>query len=618
MANLLVDERDARFTLYEQLRVQDLCGTDKYAEFSTEIFNMALEAAQKLAENELWPINADGDRIGVKLDRGQVRVPQSFHRMYQLYCEGGWQGVSIDQEHGGQGLPISVCCAALEMFCAANLGFMGYPGLTIGAARVIQVFGSEEQRSTYMEHMVSGQWAGTMCLTEPQAGSDVGALRTKARKNADGAYSIAGSKIFITGGDHDLTENIVHLVLARIEGAAPGAKGISIFIVPKKRIQDGVLVDNDVTTVAVESKLGLHGSATCALNFGEQDNCVGYLVGEENAGMAIMFQMMNEARLAVGLQGLALASGSYMQSLKYAVERLQGPHFSAMKDPQAPKVAIIDHPDVRRMLMWMKCMTEGMRSLLYFAGHCEDLAATASNREEAEKSHRMVEFLIPVCKAWSSDVGFRVTELGVQIHGGYGYCSEYPMEQFLRDVKITSIYEGTNGIQALDLVGRKLRIGQGALFQEFMGRTGEMIEKARLSPRLGTVTDLLEEARSQLMEVTTHFAQKAMSGDPLTAVLYATPYLELVGDVAVGYMLLWQADVADGRLQEIFEQARADTAEKRNEVIGNDLDAAFYRGKVASAEFFANTVLSLAKGKARAIMNGGCEIMELPKEAFVR
>jgi alkylation response protein AidB-like acyl-CoA dehydrogenase len=501
---------------------------------------------------------------------------------------------------------------------AANLGFMSYPGLTLGAARVIQVFGTEEQQAKYMDKMVSGDWAGTMCLTEPQAGSDVGALRTKARKNPDGTYSISGSKIFITGGDHDLTENIVHLVLARVEGASPGTKGISIFVVPKKRIQEGILVENDVTTVAVESKLGLHGSATCALNFGEQDHCIGYLLGEENAGMAIMFHMMNEARLAVGLQGLALASGSYMQSLKYAVERVQGPHFSAMKDPEAPKVPIIDHPDVRRMLMWMKCMTEGMRGLLYLAGHCEDLAATTADEQEAQKYRRMVDFLIPVCKAWSSDVGFRVTELGVQIHGGYGYCSEYPMEQFLRDVKITSIYEGTNGIQALDLVGRKLRLNQGALFQEFMSRTGEMIERARRNPRLRAVTDLFDEARSQLMEVTVQFAQKAISGDTLVPILYATPYLELVGDVAVGYVLLWQADVADQRLQDIFEQAHADTSDKRKDLIGTDREAAFYRGKTASAEFFANTVLSLAKGKAGAIMNGGCAIMELPKECLVR
>ncbi len=269
---------------------------------------MVLDAAQKLAENELWPTNAVGDKTGVRLEDGQVRVPNSFHKAYEHYCEGGWTGLSVDPEYDGQGFPISVSCAAIEMFVAGNLGLMGIPGLTSGAAHVIQKFGSQEQQTTYMTKMYSGEWGGTMCLTEPQAGSDVGALRTKASRKPDGTYSIVGSKIFITCGDHDLTENIVHLVLARIEGAPAGTKGISIFIVPKKRLENGSLVDNDVTTAGIEKKMGLHGSPTCALNFGEKDSCIGYLVGQENAGMPIMFQMMNEARLYVGLQGLALAS----------------------------------------------------------------------------------------------------------------------------------------------------------------------------------------------------------------------------------------------------------------------------------------------------------------------
>ncbi len=618
MANLLVDERDMKFVLYEQLKIQDLCSTDKFSEFSLETFEMVLDAAQKLAENELWPCNADGDKIGVRLEGGQAHVPESFHKAYQYYCKGGWMGLSVDPKYDGQGFPISIAVAAVELFVAGNLGFMGCPGLTAGAARVIQEFGSEEQQATYMEKMFAGEWGGTMCLTEPHAGSDVGALRTRAVRNPDGSYSIAGNKIFITCGDQDLTENIVHLVLARVEGAPAGTRGISIFIVPKRRLENGTLVDNDVTTAGVEKKMGLHGSPTCALNFGEKDNCIGYLIGQENSGISIMFQMMNEARLGVAIQGLAQASGAYMHSLRYSQDRVQGPHFATMKDPLAPKVQIIEHPDVRRMLMWMKSVTEGMRALIYFVGYCEDVATSTQDEVEEAKCKGLIDLLIPVGKAWSTDVGFRVTEMAVQIHGGYGYCSEYPIEQFLRDVKITSIYEGTNGIQALDLVGRKLAVNQGALFRNFMDMAEEMSAKSRSNTRLKRIVDLFDEAKSQLLDTTVYFATKAMSGEAKIPVLFATPYLELFGDVTIGYMLLWQAQIADERLEELYTRAGADTAEKKKQLLISSKEPAFYRGKIASAEFFSNSVLSLARGKAKAIMAEELSAIEIPKECLIR
>ncbi len=618
MADILVDERDVKFVLYEQLNVEELCRSEKFSEYSRETFDMVIDAAQKLAENQLWPINADGDRLGVSLKAGHATVPESFHKAYQHFREDGWMGISVDPEYNGQGFPIALSCAANEFFLAANLAFMTYPGLAVGAARVIQKFGNEEQRSTYMEKMYAGEWGGTMCLTEPQAGSDVGAIRTRAKRNPDGTFSVVGNKMFITGGDHDLTENIVHLVLARIEGAPGGTKGISIFIVPKKRLENGSLIDNDVTTVGVEKKLGLNGSATCALNFGEQNRCIGYLIGEENMGMRIMFHMMNEARLGVGLHGLAQASAAYMHSLRYARERIQGSSFFKMKDPEAPKVPIIEHPDIRRMLMWMKSVTEGMRSLIYFVGYSEDMAITASDKSAASKHQGMVDLLIPVCKAWSSDMSFRVAEMAVQIHGGYGYCREYPVEQFLRDSKITSIYEGTNGIQALDLVFRKLSLNQGALFRAFMEQTGSASARFRMNSRLLKIVDLFDEARSQLMETTLYFAKKALSGEITTPVLYATPYLELFGDVAVGYMLLWQAEIADRRLEAIYEKAAAKTPEDKSQILNTDKDAVFYRGKIAAAEFFSNFTLSLSSGKARAIMNGDLSVMEIPDQCFFR
>jgi len=616
MANLLVDERDAKFVLYEQLKVDELCQHEKFSEMSREMFDMALDAAQKLAEKELWPANADGDTKGVKLEGGQVHVPESFHQAYSLFCEGGWSALSIDPNMGGQGFPSVIYCATSEMFVAANQALMMYPGLTVGAARLIEKYGTEEQQRAYMDKMFTGEWTGTMCLTEPQAGSDVGALRTKAVRRPDGTYSISGGKIFISAGDHDLTENIVHAVLARVEGAPTGTRGISIFIVPKKRIENGGLVDNDVVCAAVEKKMGIHGSATCALNFGEKDNCIGYLLGAENEGMRIMFNMMNEARLAVGIQGLAQASGAYMHALRYARERVQGPHISALKDPDAPKVRIIDHPDIRRMLMWMKSVTEGMRALLYYAGYCEDRVLTAASEEEAAKYQGFLDILIPICKAWSTDMGFRVTELAIQIHGGYGFCAEYPVEQFMRDSKIASIYEGTNGIQALDLVGRKLGYRQGMLFKAIVAETGNILKLAQNNYRLKDIVEPFAAARSQLIEVTRYFGLKSITEDFMIAILYASPYLELFGDVAVGFMLLWQAVIADRRLEEIYSDSKADTPAKKAEVLKTNRSAAFYRGKLASAQFFSNTVLSLAKGKARAIMSGERSALDLPEESF--
>ena len=616
MANLLVDERDQKFVLFEQLNIEELCQTEKFSEMSREMFDMVLDTAQKLAEKDFWPTNADGDQKGVTLKDGQVYAPESFKQAYRLYCEGGWAALAVDPEMGGQGFPVVLYWASTELFVAANQAFMMYPGLTIGAAHLIEKYGTEEQQRTYMDRMYAGEWGGTMCLTEPQAGSDVGALRSKAVRNPDGTYSLTGNKIFISCGDQDLTENIVHMVLARVEGAPPGTRGISIFIVPKKRIENGGLVDNDVVTTAVENKMGIHASATCALNFGEKNNCIGYLLGAENEGMRIMFNMMNAARLAVGMQGLAQASAAYMHALRYAKERVQGPDITAFKDPTAPKVPIIEHPDVRRMLMWMKSMTEGIRALLYYGGYCDDRVRAAKNEEEAAKYQGFLDILIPICKAYASDMGFRVTELAVQVHGGYGYCREYPVEQFMRDVKIASIYEGTNGIQALDMIGRKLSYRQGALFNAIVAETGNLLRSAKKNYRLKDMVDLFDAARNQLIEVTRYFGLKSMTEDFKLPVLYATPYMELFGDVAVGFMLLWQAVIADRRLQEIYGDAKADTPEKKAEILKTNRSAAFYRGKIASAEFFSNTILSLAKGKARAIMSGERSAIDLPEESF--
>ena len=616
MANLLVDERDVKFVLFEQLNIEQLSDTARYADYSKEMYDMVLEQAWKLAANEMAPANRKGDRQGCIWEDGKVRVPESYHRPYEMYRQGGWLTIAEAVEAGGQGFPVVVGLAAVEAFGAANLSFFLYPGLSHGAGRLLEVYGTEEQKRTFMDKLYSGEWNGTMCLTEPQAGSDVGALRTKAIPNDDGTYSITGTKIFISCGEHDLTENIVHMVLARIEGAPPGTKGLSLFIIPKLRQESGELVSNDVVCPGIEHKLGIHGSATCTLNFGEENNCIGYLLGEKNQGMRIMFQMMNESRLFVGMQGQSHASTSYLYALQYAKERNQGPDASRLKEPSAPKVPIMNHPDVRRMLMFMKSVSEGLRSLLYYVGFCEDMVRSSESEEEREKYRDFIDILIPICKAYGSDMGFRVCETAIQVLGGYGYCEEHPVEQFLRDCKIASIYEGTNGIQALDLVGRKLAIKRGQLVKRLIAETEEFLKWAHKSFDLRELVATFETAREQLIQVTKYFGLRGMTEDYIETLLYATPYLELFGDVAVGFMLLWQALIAQRRLQEIYLDAGAKDLESQQQVLASNRSAAFYRGKVASAEFFITNVLSLSKGKAKAIMSGQRSAVQIPEESF--
>jgi alkylation response protein AidB-like acyl-CoA dehydrogenase len=614
---LLVDEKDVNFVLHEQLRIEELCKYPKYSSFSRDLFDMAFQEAEKLASKEFLISNRDGDRQGCRFEAGKVKVPDSFHKPYQRYCEGGWLAMSDPPEVGGQGFPFVVSNACIELFGAANWSLLMYAGLTHGSARLLEEFGTPEQQELYMYKLFSGEWAGTMCLTEPQAGSDVGSLTTKATPIEDGAYLISGQKIFISAGMHDLTENIVHMVLARVDGAPKGVRGISIFIVPRMRYgDDGSLMDNDVTCTGIEHKLGISGSATCSLSFGENGRCVGYLLGQEHAGMRIMFEMMNEARLFVGMQGLALASTAYLHALNFAKERLQGTSAERMKDPTAPRVPIIHHPDVRRMLMFMKSSTEGMRALLYLAAYCIDRVRAAQSEEERERFQGHVDLLIPICKSVGSDLGFRVCETAIQVYGGYGYISEFPVEQFLRDCKIASIYEGTNGIQALDLVGRKLTQKRGKLVKNALAAITEILDRIRTNFNLRELVGIYEEAQESVIQVTKFFALKGMTDEFQAPLLHAKPYLDLCGDTTMGFLLLWQAHLADRRLQEIYRDHRATDAKTQQEVLKNNRSAAFYHGKIASARFFINQVLTQANGRARAIMNNDQSALEISEHGF--
>ena len=604
MADYMVDFRDVQFVLYEMLGVDKLCEREKFQDFNKEIMDMVLEQGLKFSKEILAPINAVADKEGCKFEDGKVSLPECFHDAYKQYCEGGWTGISSNPEFGGQGMPTSIAIAVAEFFIGSCVSFGFTPGLSHGAAGLIESFATDELKATYCEKMYTGEWAGTMCLTEPQAGSAVGDSKTTAKKKGDDWY-INGTKSFISSGDHDLTENIIHLVLARTEGAPAGIKGISLFVVPKFRVgDDGSSGEsNDVVCGNIEHKMGIHGSSTCTLNFGDNDACIGFLVGEECAGIKYMFQMMNEARIGVGMQGLGQAAAAYQAALAYARERIQGVDIREMKNVDAPRVAIIEHPDIRRMLMLMKAYTEGCRALLYETAYYEDLAQSATDDEDRDGYEMMVELMTPICKAYSTDVAFRVAEWGIQVLGGYGYCSEYPLEQYMRDIKILSIYEGTNGIQALDLLGRKIAMKGGMLFMKFIMELNGFVEANKEHARLAVSVAALEKAKDTLSQVTMKFGELSMSGDVLYPVLYATPYLEMFGEVTIAHILLRQAVIANEKLEAIYAEKGADTDEAKANLVKENDEAKYYSGKIHSAEFFAAYVLPGVDAKAATAMS---------------
>ncbi|MBC2743416.1 MAG: acyl-CoA dehydrogenase [Desulfosarcina sp.] len=580
MAQELAERRDVDFVLYEQLELDKLIKHDRFKEFNKKTLDLIITEARNLAVKELLPANMPGDREGCNFDSGTVKVPDAYQRIFELYREGEWIALADDPEAGGQGLPVTAACAVNEYFNGANTSFCMYPGLCHGAGKLVELFGTDKQKDLYLEKMYTGRWGGSMLLTEPEAGSDVGALTTSARKNADGTWSITGSKIFITGGEQDLTENIIHPVLVRIEGAPAGTKGISLFLVPKIRVNDdGSLGEpNDVVCTGIEEKLGIHGSATCSLTLGGKGKCRGTLLGEENKGMRVMFHMMNEARLGVGIQGFAMSSAAFSYALNYARERKQGKNLLQMMNADAPQVPIIQHPEVRRMLMWMKAYVEGMRSFVYYLGSCFDRVTIAADEEDRDHWQGLIEMLTPVVKAYCTDKAFEVCTQAVQIYGGYGYTMEYPVEQYLRDSKITSIYEGTNGIELLKAMALKM-----------------------------------EKAVNRLGETTLNLGTTAMSPKVMTAFAFAQPLLEVTGDVIMGWMHLWRAVAAISGLEKhagsLDPAVRKEKAEKNKH-------AAFYEGKLRVAEFFIHTLLPAAMGKMDAINSTCNAAVEIPERSF--
>ncbi len=594
MSHFKINDRDVYFILKEQLNYGDLCKLPHYKDFDPETLDMSISEAIKFAGSVLGPLQEAGDKHGVVFQNGKLSCAPGFRDAFRIFGENGWIAATSDPEYGGQGFPNTVGIVINDIMYGACISFHMAPSLTHGAGHLIESFGTKELKEKFIPNMFEGRWSGTMCLTEPQSGSNLASIRTKAIRDGD-HFRIKGTKIFITWGDHDLTENVIHLLLARIENAPEGVKGISLFVVPKIRVRDdGSLGEpNDVTCVGVEQKLGIHGSPTCVLNLGENDGCIAYLCGEENKGLAHMFQMMNGARINVGVAGIGIASTAYLNALAYTKERIQGPDLGRMKSGEVP---IINHPDIRRMLLWMKAAIDGMRSLAYTTGFWWDFAQESQNDQERAYYESLVDFMTPIIKAYCTDTCFRVCEYAIQCLGGYGFTREYPLEQYLRDAKILSLYEGTNGIQSMDLMGRKLMISEGASFNAFLGELRSFCGKYGNHPSFGENTRTLAKSIETLSELA-NAMQKMVLSDPLQWASKTYPGLTCFAEAAMVWRLLDMAIVA---------QKKIDEGEK------ND----FYTGKVIQAKYFSDVTLPLMQARAETCMRSGREVIEMPEAAF--
>ena len=600
-----VDMRDVKFQLFEWLPTVKLLENEKFAEWDQENVEMVLDEGLKIAQEVLAPTNEDGDRIGAQWKDGVVTLPDSFKPAYQTLCEGGWVGIINNPEYGGMGLPEVVGTAVNEFFFGSNMSLSLCVLLTRGAGNMIELFGTDDMRKIFVEKLYSGEWGGTMCLTEPQAGSDVGASKTKAVKQDDGTYLISGEKIFITSGEHDLTENIIHLVLARTPGAPAGTKGLSLFVVPKIWVNpDGSLGEpNDVYCAGIEEKMGIHGSPTTSMVFGQNDKCRGWLLGEELKGMKLMFYMMNAARIEVGLQGSSLGAASQQAAVAYAKERLQSRHWTKFKEKDAPQVPIIEHPDVRRMLMTSKAYAEATRALLMQTSYYIDMTH-ATEGEEQERYQSYVNVLTPICKAWASHWGVRVADMCLEVYGGYGYTCEYPAEQYLRDAKIACIYEGTNGIQALDFVARKLPMKGGKPIRELLGKAEATFNRLKGDAQLMEPAWMLGAAL-KTMETITKELGKRPDGILIT-LLDAVPILDMVGTILGAHFLLDQAVIAREKLGTILADKGIDPEDEDTYMafVNDNAEAAFYHNKIQTAIHFAYRALPTVTAHAAAIRAG--------------
>ena len=588
--------RDMRFVLHELHGLSRINALPAHADATEDLVDGILDEAARMAEEVVLPLNASGDLEGCRLENGVVRTPKGFREAYDTYRQAGWPSLAGDVEFGGQGLPECVNKLVEEMICAANLSFSLYPGLTHGAVKALESHGSAELKARFLGKLTEGTWAGAMALTEAHCGTDLGLMRTRAMPDDTGAYRITGSKIFISAGEHDLTENIVHLVLARLPDAPPGIKGISMFLVPKLLpAEDGRPgARNGVVCTGLEHKMGLKASATCQITY---DDAKGWLVGAPNKGMQAMFTMMNEERLGVGIQGLGVASVAYQSAAAYAKERVQGRSLSGAKRPDLPADPIIVHPDVRRMLMTMRVNAEACRAVGIWVAQAVDLSKHAATPAERKEAEDFTALMTPVVKALFTDLGYEMASLGVQVYGGHGYIRDHGMEQFVRDARIAMLYEGTNGIQALDLVGRKMPAHMGRLLRPFFHPIADYIETRKGHAVVAPLVLALERAFGMLQLATGQVAAAGLK-DPEEGAAAATDYLRLMGLVAMGYMSTRSAEIASAKVE------------------ANDDADGFYAAKLASARFFSDRVLPQTAALYLAIKSGKGSTMALAETDF--
>ncbi|HWK14444.1 MAG TPA: acyl-CoA dehydrogenase C-terminal domain-containing protein [Rhizobiaceae bacterium] len=590
--------QDTLFVLNDVLGYERYANLPGFADAPADVLEAILAEGAKLAENVLHPLNRVGDEEGcTRHDDGSVTTPKGFKAAYDQYREGGWMGLSVPAEYGGQGLPYTLHSAIGEYMSSANMALMMYPGLTQGAVAAILAHGSDAQKQAYLPKMVEGVWTGTMNLTEPHCGTDLGLLRTKAVPTGKGAYLISGQKIFISAGEHDMSENIIHLVLARIEGAPEGTKGISLFIVPKFRLDaDGNPGErNAVSCGSIEEKMGIHGNATCVMNYDEAE---GWLIGAENGGLRAMFTMMNEARLGVGLQGLSMGEIAYQNAVSYAKERIQGRSLSGPKAPEKKADPIIVHPDIRRALMAMRAVNEGGRALVLWTALNSDLAHRSGDEKERQTADDHMGLMTPIVKGVLTDKGFEHAVMAQQVFGGHGYIEEHGMSQFVRDARIAQIYEGANGIQALDLVGRKLAMNGGRAVQAFFKDVGDFCEQNRADEKMAPYTKGLKKGLNDLQAATMWLMQNAMQ-KPDNAGAASTDYMHLFGLVALGYM--W------GRMVKAAQEKLA---------AGTAGDAAFYEAKLVTGRYFMERLMPETAAHLARISSGADTMMALDAEAF--